>query len=71
MLTRRRLMRDLGLLSIAGHVASEPLLARRLSFNAMTAEGGRSTEEIVWLDSNENPAGPSPSAIKAMAVVTA
>jgi len=69
MLTRRRLMRDLGLFAVATQVASEPLLARRLRAEALAAEGVRPTNavsEIVWLDSNENPAGPPASAIKAM-----
>lgn len=74
MLTRRRLMRDLGLFAIASHVASEPLLARKLRAEAMAGEGARPTlspHDIVWLDSNENPAGPPPAAIKAMAEAAA
>ena len=74
MLTRRRLMRDLGLFAVASQVASEPLLARKLRAEAMAGEGARPTlspQEIVWLDSNENPAGPPASAIKAMAEAAA
>ena len=72
MLTRRRLMRDLGFLA----VASEALLARKLRADAMAGEGARPTQDlaphdIVWLDSNENPAGPPASAIKAMAEAAA
>ncbi|HTL54786.1 MAG TPA: aminotransferase class I/II-fold pyridoxal phosphate-dependent enzyme [Candidatus Limnocylindrales bacterium] len=69
MLTRRRLMRDFGLFAVATQVASEPLLARRLRSQALAPEVQQAAapHEIVWLDSNENPAGPSPSAIKAMA----
>ena len=69
MLTRRRLMRDLGLLAVAGQVASEPLLARRLRAEGLGDEGGLPTQDrhdIVWLDANENPAGPPASAVKAM-----
>lgn len=76
MLTRRRLIRDLGLVAVATQVASEPLLARKLRADAMAGEGARPTQDlaphdIVWLDSNENPAGPSASAIKAMAEAAA
>jgi len=72
MLTRRRLMRDLGLLAVAGQVAIEPLQARRLRSEALAGQAALPTQslaprEIVWLDSNENPAGPPASAIKAMA----
>lgn len=72
MLTRRRLMRDLGLFAVATQVSSEPLLARKLRAEALAAEGGRPTaHDVVWLDSNENPAGPPASAIKAMAEAAA
>ncbi len=67
MLTRRRLMRDVGLFAVAARVASEPLLARKLHADALAGEDVRPPREIVWLDSNENPAGPPASAIKAMA----
>ena len=55
MLTRRRMMKNLGLFAIASHVASEPLLARKLRAEAMAGEGARPTlspHDIVWLDSN-------------------
>lgn len=70
MLTRRRLMRDLGLLAFVGPAASEAAFARCWRREMMAGEGARPTqqpEEIVWLDSNENPVGPPASAIKAMA----
>lgn len=66
MVTRRRLMRDLGLFTVAARVASEPLLAQRLRANLMAGEGALPTHGIIWLDSNENPAGPPASAIKGM-----
>ena len=74
MLTRRRLMRDIGLFAVATQVTSEPLLARKLRAEALAGEGARPTlspHDIVWLDSNENPAGPPASAIKAMAEAAA
>src|SRR5215467_2361269 len=69
MFTRRRLMRDFGLFAVATHVASEPLLAWRLRSQASAADVQQAAapHDIVWLDSNENPAGPPASAIKAMA----
>jgi histidinol-phosphate aminotransferase len=60
MITRRRLVRDLSYLAVAGHLAGEPFLARR----ACADITGR--DNIVWLDANENPAGPPLSAIKAI-----
>lgn len=69
MLTRRRLMRDVGLFAVAARVASEPLLAPKAE--AMAGKDVRPPQEIIWLDSNENPAGPPPSAIKAMAEAAA
>src|SRR2546425_6851868 len=60
MLTRRRVIQDLSFLAVAGQFAGESLLARRL--NADTPSHG----EMVWLDANENPAGPPTSAIKAI-----
>src|SRR5947209_16236847 len=60
MLTRRRLIQDLGFLAVAGQFAGEPSLARRV--NADIPSHG----EMVWLDANENPAGPPASAIKAI-----
>jgi histidinol-phosphate aminotransferase len=61
MLTRRRLIQDLGFLAVAGQFASESLLASRLNADIP------SHPEMVWLDANENPAGPPASAIKAIA----
>jgi len=62
-------MRDFGLFAVATHVASEPLLAWRLRSQASAADVQQAAapHDIVWLDSNENPAGPPASAIKAMA----
>jgi len=60
MLTRRQLVRNFGCLAIAARFASERALAQQ----AQTQ--GPSQEPVVWLDSNENPAGPPASAIKAM-----
>jgi histidinol-phosphate aminotransferase len=67
MITRRRLMRNLSCVAAASQLASESLFARRLRAD-WAGEDARSThEDLIWLDSNENPAGPPPSAIKAMA----
>ncbi len=60
MLTRRQLVRNVGCLAIAGRFTSEGAVAQ--SPNAQNL----SHEPIIWLDSNENPAGPPASAIKAM-----
>jgi histidinol-phosphate aminotransferase len=60
MLTRRRLIRDLGFLAVAGQFASESMFASRARDRATTHA------DLIWLDSNENPAGPPASAIKAM-----
>lgn len=60
MITRRQLIRDLGVVAVAGRMATEPLFASRAR--------GRATNpaNVILLDANENPAGPAPSAIKAM-----
>jgi len=60
MLTRRQLVRNFGCLAIAGRFASEHALAQQAQTQAP------SPEPMVWLDSNENPAGPPASAIKAI-----
>jgi histidinol-phosphate aminotransferase len=60
MLTRRQLVRDLGCLAIAGQFASERIFAQRA--HAKNPAHG----PMVWLDANENPAGPPASAIKAI-----
>lgn len=61
--TRRRLIRDLGCLAVAGRLASESLLAQR----ARRVRGDSpSNANMVWLDANENPAGPPASAVKAI-----
>src|SRR5207248_5240564 len=60
MLTRRRLIRDLSCLAVVSQVASESLLARRVNADIPNHS------EMVWLDANENPAGPPASAIKAI-----
>ena len=60
MLTRRQLVRNFGCLAIAGRIASERAFADRAEAQS------QGHDPIVWLDSNENPAGPPASAIKAM-----
>jgi histidinol-phosphate aminotransferase len=60
MLTRRQLVRNFGCLAIAGRFASERAFAQQAQIEAPTHD------PIVWLDSNENPAGPPASAIKAI-----
>src|SRR5438067_5679621 len=60
MLTRRQLVRNFGCLAIAGRFASQRALAQQAQTQAP------SPEPMVWLDSNENPAGPPASAIKAI-----
>lgn len=60
MLTRRQLVRNVGCLAIAGRLARESAFAQ--SANTQS----QSHDPLVWLDSNENPAGPPASAIKAM-----
>jgi histidinol-phosphate aminotransferase len=59
--TRRSFMRNLGVLGAAGVYFGESLVAANSAL-ARTVE--KST--LVWLDSNENPAGPPLSAIDAM-----
>src|SRR3954471_6779344 len=59
MLTRRQLVRNLGCLTIAGRFACERAFAQHAQIEAP------SHDAIVWLDSNENPAGRPASAIKA------
>src|SRR5437667_4380629 len=61
MITRRRLMQDLGCLAVAGQLSSQASLASPQPQSAPSSQG-----DVVWLDSNENPLGPPPSAIKAM-----
>jgi len=60
MLTRRRLMRNLSYLALAGEFTRESLLT------AQPNCGRGIHNDVVWLDSNENPFGPPPSAIKAI-----
>jgi histidinol-phosphate aminotransferase len=60
MLTRRQLVRNFGCLAIAGRLASERAFAQQAQLKVTTHD------PFVWLDSNENPAGPPASAIKAM-----
>jgi len=61
MITRRRLMQDLGSLAVAGQLSSKASLASPQPQSAPSSQG-----DVVRLDSNENPLGPPPSAIKAM-----
>src|SRR6266536_1069751 len=60
MITRRRLMRNLSGFVVGSQLAAEYLLARRPDGDSGT------NDKVVWLDSNENPLGPPPSAIKAI-----
>jgi histidinol-phosphate aminotransferase len=60
MVTRRRFVRDLGCIALAGPVLGEAALALRALPSAP------SPEQMVWLNANENPAGPPPSAIRAV-----
>lgn len=61
MTTRRSFMRNLGVLGAAGVYFGESLVA------ANTAHAGPvEKSSTVWLDSNENPAGPPAAAIDAM-----
>jgi len=60
MLTRRQLIRDMGFIAVAGGFTSEPLLARRMRDN-QPVHGN-----VIYLDSNENPAGPPASAVRAI-----
>jgi histidinol-phosphate aminotransferase len=60
MVTRRSFMRQLGVLSAAGPFLTEAALAARARSEAPA------TSRIAWLGSNENPAGPPPSAIEAI-----
>ena len=60
MLTRRRMIQNLGSIAIAGRLASERAFAQRLHYKTATQPN------MVWLDANENPAGPPASAIKAI-----
>ena len=60
MVTRRRFVRDLGCIALAGRVLGEAALAQRALPSALF------TGPMVWLNANENPAGPPPSAIRAV-----
>lgn len=64
MVTRRSFMRQLGVAGAAGVYFGETLIAS----TAQAADAARSGDEssTVWLDANENPAGPPASAIEAM-----
>jgi len=61
MVNRRSFMRNLGVLGAAGVYFGESLVF------ANSAEAGTAEKSsVVWLDSNENPAGPPASAVDAM-----
>jgi histidinol-phosphate aminotransferase len=60
MLTRRQVVRNFGCLAIAGRFATDGAFAQLANTHSLNHD------PIVWLDSNENPAGPPASAIKAM-----
>ena len=60
MVTRRSFMGQLGVAGVAGTYFDETLLAQANADEAPVRSG------TVWLDANENPAGPPKSAIEAM-----
>jgi len=60
MISRRRFVRHLGCIAAVGQLAGEAFLARR------AWAGAAPRDDMVWLDANENPAGPPLSAIKAI-----
>jgi len=60
MVTRRRFVRDLGCMALAGPVLGEAALAQR-ALSSPAPSG-----PMVWLNANENPAGPPPGAIRAV-----
>ncbi len=60
MLTRRAFAGSLGLAAAASGAFSEAAYARRAAFDI------KIPRDMVWLDSNENPAGPPQACIKAM-----
>ena len=60
MISRRRFVRHLGCVAAVGQLAGEAFLARR------SWAGAAPRDDMVWLDANENPAGPPLSAIKAI-----
>lgn len=64
MVTRRSFMRQLGVAGAAGVYFGETLIAGAALADDVTKPAARSSR--VWLDSNENPAGPPRSAIEAM-----
>jgi len=61
MLTRRAFAGSFGLTAAASGVLSEALYAQRAAFDI------KIPQDMIWLDSNENPAGPPQACIKAMA----
>jgi len=61
MITRRRMLQDVGCLAVAGQLSSKASLASPGTQSTPPSQG-----DVVQLDSNENPLGPPPSAIKAM-----
>src|SRR5262249_10948377 len=60
MISRRRFVGHLGCIAAVGQLAGEAFLARR------AWAGAAPRDDMVWLDANENPAGPPLSAIKAI-----
>jgi len=60
MTTRRHFIRNVTYFGVASRLLSNTLIAQQREDNS------KAHEEMVWLDSNENPMGPPPSAIKAM-----
>lgn len=64
MVTRRSFMRQLGVLGAAGVYFGETLIDGRAQAGVAAPASNKSSK--VWLDSNENPAGPPRAAIEAM-----
>src|SRR5687768_4661063 len=61
MVSRRSFMQSLGVLGAAGVYLGETLIAAN-----QAAAGVADKSTTVWLDANENPAGPPASAVDAM-----
>jgi len=60
MVTRRHFVRDVSCIALASPLLGESVLALRAIPNAA------SSDDMVWLNANENPVGPPPSAIRAI-----
>src|SRR6266567_4540683 len=62
MLTRRAFAGRLGFAATAAGMLSEMAYAQRAAIDPKTLP-----KDMVWLNANENPAGPPPASLKAMA----